>query len=93
MDNDQSEHDMIYENDNDDLCLEGDGNIVSCNGNGAIICEVNLNKDTHVCLKKAFLTSVSLNSSTELQVSQQVSKIQPTVLYIDWKKYTALIHP
>ena len=45
------------------------GNIEGCGGSGAVLCEITLDKDTHVCLNNDFLSTVTLNSSTELTVS------------------------
>ena len=74
MDKDNSDYDSVFGYSNNEFCLGTDSNIGSCNGNGAVICEITLHQDTHVCLNEAFITSVKLNSTTELQVSQQVSK-------------------
>ena len=74
MDKDNSDFESVFEYSNHEYCLGTEGNIGSCNGNGAVICEIPLHQDTHVCLNKAFITTVTLNSTTELQVSQQVSK-------------------
>ena len=73
-DKDNSDFESVFGYSNNEYCLGTEGNIGSCNGNGAVICEIPLHQDTHVCLNKAFLTKVTLNSTTELQVSQQVSK-------------------
>ena len=43
--------------------------IEGCGGSGAVLCEITLDKDTHVCLNNDFLSTVTLNSSTELTVS------------------------
>ena len=74
MDKDNSDYESVFGYSNNEYCLGTEGNVVSCNGNGAVICEIPLHQDTHVCLNKAFITTVTLNSTTELQVSQQVSK-------------------
>ena len=49
------------------------GNIEGCGGSGAVLCEITLDKDTHVCLNNDFLSTVTLNSSTELPISTNVS--------------------
>ena len=46
--------------------------IGECNDQGAVLCETTLFSDTHICLNKDFLASVSLNMSTELFVPTQV---------------------
>ena len=74
MEKDNSDYDSVFGYSNNEYCLGTEGYIGSCNGNGAVICEIPLHQDTHVCLNKAFLTTVTLNSTTELQVSQQVRK-------------------
>ena len=52
--------------------LGSNGNIEGCGGNGAVLCEITLYKDTHICLNNDFLSSVTLNSSTELSVPTEV---------------------
>ena len=47
-------------------------NVEGCNGNGAVLCEISLYKDTHICLNNDFISSVNLNSSTELPVPTEV---------------------
>ena len=69
-DKDGTEYADFYGNGNGEICLGPEGNIERCNGRGVALCEINLLKDTHVCLNKEFLASVS--SSTELEVPSQV---------------------
>ena len=70
-DKDGTEYADFYGNGNGEICLGPEGNIERCNGRGVGLCEINLLKDTHVCLNKEFLASVS-SSSTELEVPSQV---------------------
>ena len=58
---------------NDELCLGVDNNIAGCNGNGSVLCEISLNNDTHICLDDEVLSSVQLNFSTQLHISNEVS--------------------
>ena len=69
-DKDRTEYADFYGNGNGEICLGPEGNIERCNGRGVALCEINLLKDTHVCLNKEFLASVSLK--TELEVHSQV---------------------
>lgn len=69
-DKDGTEYADFYWDGNGEICLGPEGNIERCNGRGVALCEINLLKDTHVCLNKEFLASVS--SSTELEVPSQV---------------------
>ena len=54
------------------LQLLPDSNTGECSG-GAVFCEISLFKDTHICLNRDFLSSVSLNESTELEIPSSVS--------------------
>ena len=58
---------------NDELCLGTDSQIVGCNGNGGVLCEITLNKDTHICLDNGLLEFVEIDLSTKLDVPAQVS--------------------
>ena len=71
-DKDRTEYADFYGDGNGEICLGPAGNIERCNGKGVALCEINLLKDTHVCLNKEFLASVSLNSSPELEIPSQV---------------------
>ena len=51
------------------------GNVEGCGGSGAVLCEITLDKDTHVCLNNDFLSTITLNSSTELTLPTDVSTI------------------
>ena len=68
---------IISQNQPKFLTIEG------CGGSGAVLCEITLDKDTHVCLNNDFLSTVTLNSSTELTVSTNVSM----VLYMSFDKF------
>ena len=70
---------FLPESINDELCLGTDSQIVGCNGNGGVLCEITLNKDTHICLDNELLTSVKIDFSTKLDVPSQVSTYSNTL--------------
>ena len=59
-------------NGNGCMQLGSQGNIVNCDWKAKVLCEVTLYEDTHICLDNDHLTSVTLNSSTELDVPAEV---------------------
>ena len=81
-DKDGTEYADFYGNGNGEICLGPEGNIERCNDRGVALCEINLLKDTHVCLNKEFLASVSLSSSPELEVPSQV-RISSTNIFVN----------
>ena len=56
------------------LQLSRNGNVEVCNSNGAVFCEVTLYQDAKICLNKDFLSSVSVDPDTELDIPSSVSK-------------------
>ena len=74
MDKDGTSFTSLYGPGDPTTCFQlgASSNVEECNGNGAVLCEISLFKDTHICLNNEFLSSVNLNSSTELIVPAQV---------------------
>ena len=52
--------------------LNPDKNVGNCNSNAAVFCEITLFKDSHICLNKDFMSSVTLNDTTELSIPSDV---------------------
>ena len=54
-------------------CFElKNGNVQQCISGGAVMCERTLYGNTHICLSKDSLSSVTLDSESELSVPTQV---------------------
>ena len=73
MDKDNTTFDAVYGSGNIAPCfMLENGNVKRCNNEANVLCEKSLDDNTFVCLNEEHISSVTLESSTELEIPTKV---------------------